>query len=103
MNKRRYWEIEYEDGRIITEHQMDWKDTPKIHIKRLVLHYDGRQWAIDDKEIYFQRKRASVVPGVPESFQVESRSIGYYQDDHKILYTVDEGTGVMHMSVEGTS
>ena len=103
MNKRRYWEIEYGDGKIITEHQMEWKAVPKTHIKRLTLYYDGRQWSIEGKQVYFQKKRASVIPGIPESFQVEARTIGYYQDNTKVMYTVDENTGVMKMIVKDTN
>ena len=100
MQNRRYWEAEYYDGKVINENQMEWKKIPKMGIKRLTLHYDGRQWSIDDKQVYFQKKHASVVPGIPDSFQIEARTIGYYEDNHKILYTVDEHTGVMKMIVE---
>ena len=100
MQSKRYWEVEYYDGKIINENQMEWKKVPKINIKRLTLHYDGRQWNIADKVAYFQTKRASMVPGISDSFQVEARSIGYYEDNHKIMYTVNEHTGVMKMKVK---
>lgn len=100
MTLFRGWEVEYHDGTIITENQMNWKKIPKLNIKRLVLHYDNRQWAIDDKQVYIQKKRASVIPGIKDSFQIESRSIGYYEGTGKILYTVDEWTGVMKMEVK---
>lgn len=96
----RGWEIEYADGTIINEEQAEWKDVPKQGIKCLSLHYDGREWHICDKLVYFQKKRASVVPGIPGSFQIESRSIGYYEDTNKVLYTVDEHTGRMQMEVK---
>lgn len=97
----RGWVVEYEDGTTIREDQMEWKEIPKINMKRLTLHYDGRRWDIIDKLAYVQKKRASMIPGVQESFQVESRSIGYYEEDKKVWYTVDEATGKMTMEVTG--
>ena len=101
---RRGWEIEYSDGKIIKESQMEWKKAPKADIVRVTLHYDGRQWTLDNKIAYAQKKRASMVPGMQESFQIESRSIGYYDvikgDTVKIWYTVNEFTGRMNMEVK---
>lgn len=101
---RRGWEVEYEDGTVVNESQVDWKEIKKDKIVRLSLHYDGRQWNILDKIAYVQKKRASMIPGVEESFQVESRSIGYYDVEDgkssKVWYTVDEFTGKMTMEVE---
>ena len=99
-NKRRYWELEYSDGRIITENQMEWGDAPKINIVRLTLHYDGRCWNINNKPAYVQKKRGSVAPGGGD-FIVLSRSIGFYEGNKKIFYTVDEFTGQMKIEVKG--
>jgi len=100
----RGWEIELADGTVINEDQMEWKDLPKLNIIRVTLHYDGREWHIRDKVAFIQKKRASMVPGVAESFQIESRSIGYYDvidnKDCKVWYTVNEDTGKMIMEVE---
>lgn len=96
----RGWEVEYADGTTINEEQAKWTDIPKLNIIRLTLRYDGRQWDIDGKEVYFQKKQASVIPGIPNSFQIESRSIGYYEGNSKIMYTVDEHTGRMQMEVK---
>jgi len=102
----RGWEVEYVDGRVINEEQMDWKKLPKQGIVRLTLRYDGREWNINNKTAYLQKKRASMVPGVVNSFQVESRSIGYYDvvdgKACKIWYTIDELTGRMNMEVQDT-
>lgn len=101
---RRGWEVEYADGTIINENQMDWKKIPKVNMIRATLHFDGRQWDLNNKMAYDQKKRASCVPGVAESFQVESRSIGYYDvvDNQtiKVWYTVNEFTGKMTMEVQ---
>lgn len=96
----RGWEVEYKDGTKINEDRAEWKDIPKLGIKRLTLHYDGRQWDLVNKPVYFQKKTASVIPGIPDSFQIEARTIGYYEDTNKIMYTVNEMTGRMKMEVK---
>lgn len=103
VDNRRYWEVEYSDGKIINENQMEWKAIPKTNIIRLTLRYDGRQWDIHNKPAYVQKKRCSMVPGQGESFRIEARSIGYYEDNKKIFYTVDEITGVMKTEVKEIS
>jgi hypothetical protein len=96
----RGWQVEYSDGTVIDESQEEWTSIPKKGIKRLILHYDGRQWVLENKDVYLQKKRASVIPGIADSFQIESRSIGYYEGNSKVLYTVDEHTGRMQMEVK---
>jgi hypothetical protein len=96
---RRGWEIEYADGRVIKEVEMEWSRAPKVGIVRVTLHYDGKRWDLHNKLAYVQKKRASMVPGVQESFVIESRSIGFYEGKHKVWYTVDEFTGQMKMEV----
>ena len=90
----------YEDGTEIDESQADWNSISKARIKTVTLHYDGRYWHLTDKKDYFQKKRASCVPGIPESFRVESRTVGYYEGQSKVMYTVDENTGRMKMEVQ---
>lgn len=96
----RGWEVEYSDGTCVNEDQTEWKKIPKKGIKRLTLHFDGRRWDINGKLVYFQKKQASVVPGIPDSFRVESRTIGYYEETSKVMYTVSEHTGQMKMEVQ---
>jgi len=96
----RGWEVEYVDGTSINEEQAEWQDVPKINIVRLTLHYDGRRWDISNKEVYYQKKHASVIPNITDSFRIESRSVGYYEGNSKVLYTVDEHTGRMQMEVK---
>ena len=101
---RRGWEVEYANGSKINESKMEWRALPKQNIVRLTLHYEGRQWVLSDKMAYVQKKRGSAIPGVASSFQVESRSIGYYDvvdgKTSKVWYTVNESTGHMKMEVE---
>lgn len=92
--------MQYKDGKTINEAQMDWKKIPKKDIVQVSLLFDGRRWDINGKEVYVQKKRASMVPGVPESFTIESRSIGYYEGNKKVWYTVNEFTGQMKMEVQ---
>ena len=99
-NPRRYWEVELNTGLRLKEGQVEWREVPKHLIVRLSLFFDGRQWDICGKAVYFQKKHASVIPGIQDSFQIESRSIGYYEDKHKVMYTVNEQTGVMKMEVK---
>jgi len=96
----RGWEVEYADGTTIDEDKTVWQKIPKNGIIRLTLHYDGRRWDIVDKDVYYQKKHASVVPGMADSFRIESRSVGYYEGNNKVLYTVDEHTGKMNMEVK---
>lgn len=98
----RGWCVEYKDGSEINESQMEWNSVPKVGIIRLSLHFDGRQWDLVRKENYFQKKNASTIPGIPDSFRIESRSIGYYDGDCKVLYTVNENTGKMKMEIIDT-
>ena len=97
---RRGWEVELKDGTVINEDQMPWKKVPKINIIRLSLLYDGRRWDLHNKQAYFIRTQASMVPGVQASFTVEKRTIGYYEGAVKIHYTVCDHTGQFNMKVE---
>lgn len=94
------WEVELKDGTIIRENSCDWKDVPKVNIKRLTLFFGTRRWDLIDKQAYFIRNTASVAPGSPDSFRIEKRGIGYYEGSTKVLYTVNEFTGEFVMKVE---
>jgi len=96
----RGWEVELYNGAIIFEHTSTWRKVPKIKIKRLTLHYDGRRWDFEDKEAYFVRNSASMVPGVDESFQIEKRCVGYYEGKDKVCYIINEWTGELTIKVE---
>jgi len=98
------WEVQLEDNRILREGIVEWKDVPKKAISRLSLfHYNGRRWDLTGKEAYFVKTRASMVPGIKESFRVERRSIGYYEGATKVCYHVDEMTGQFNIEVIDTN
>ena len=73
---------------------------PKIEIKRLTLHYDGRRWDLANKEAYFVKTSASMVPGIQESFMIEKRCIGYYEGSSKVYYQINERTGQFKIKVD---
>lgn len=97
---KRGWQVELQDGSILEEGSTNWKDVPKVKIKKLSLFYDGRRWDLFDKQAYFIRNKASMAPGIASSFRVERRCIGYYEGAKKISYVVDETTGKFSMEVE---
>jgi hypothetical protein len=100
LNHFRGWEVTLVNGTVIREGDMEWTEVPKQNISYLTLRYDGRQWDINSKTEYYQKKQASVIPSMPGSFQIESRSIGYYEGNSKVLYTVNEHTGRMKMEIK---
>jgi len=95
----RYWEVQLKDGTIIREGQMEWREVPKRAIIRLSLFFDGRHWDLIGKEAYFVKYRASMAPGIQESFRLERRTIGFYEGAEKICYHIDEITGKFSMEV----
>ena len=96
----RGWQVELKDGTVLSENNTKWKDVPKIKINKLSLLFDGRRWDLTDKQAYFIKNKASMVPGIKESFQIEKRCIGYYEGAQKVHYIVEESTGKFHMEVE---
>ncbi len=103
MDKYRYWEVELSNGKILREGQVEWREVPKKAITRLSLFFDGRRWDLTSKEAYFVKIRASMVPGIQESFRVERRTIGFYEGAEKICYHVEEDTGRFSMEVINTN
>jgi hypothetical protein len=94
------WEVQLKNGKIYREGQIEWGRVPKKDIIRLSLyHYGGRQWDLTDKQAYGVKTRASVVPGVAESFRIERRTIYFYEGAKKICYNVEESTGKFSMEV----
>lgn len=98
------WEVQLKDDTIIREGSMEWRDIPKKAIIRLSLyHYNGRRWDLVDKEAYGIKTRASMVPGIKESFRVERRTIFYYEGATKVCYHVYEDTGRFELEVIDTN
>ena len=96
---QRGWEVEYKDGTVINEDQMEWNKLPnRKEIIRLSLKWDGRQWDLRNKEAYAQKKRGMAVPGHPNTYLI-ARYIGYYEGNKKVFYKVDEATGKMTIEI----
>jgi hypothetical protein len=55
------------------------------------------------KEAYFIKYRSSEVPGIPESFRLERRTIGFYEGSNKVCYHVNELTGKFEIEVIDTN
>jgi hypothetical protein len=98
------WEVELDDGQILREGQIEWIKVPKKAIVRLSLyHYGAKRWDLTNKEAYGVKTRASVMPGNPNSFQIERRVIFYYEGSNKVCYCVDEQTGKFTLEVINTN
>jgi hypothetical protein len=97
------WEVELSNGVILRESDLEWRKVPKNQIVRLSLFYGDRHWDLTDKEAYFVKYRASVVPGIQGSFRIERRVIGYYEGSKKVCYCVDEQTGKFTLEVINTN
>jgi len=95
----RYWEVQLKDGTVLREGKTEWKEVPKRDIIRLTLFFDQRRWDLTGKEAYFVKYRASVVPGIQDSFRIERRTIGWYEGAKKVCYHVEESTGKFSMEV----
>ena len=96
---KRGWEVELFNNVILREGELDWKKVPKNQIARLSLFYDGRRWDLSGREAYFVKYRASMIPGIQDSFRIERRTIGYYEGAKKVCYHVEEASGKFSMEV----
>ena len=98
----RGWEVSLSDGKVLREHDIEWKKVPKSKIIKLSLIYDTKRWDIENKEAYFIKNRASVVPGVNSSFRIEKRYVGWYEGKDKLAYVIDENTGNCKLEIVNT-
>ena len=104
MSQPKGWVVKYEDGTIITEYDRDgnprpWRSIPKRNIQSLSIKWHHKHWTITGRQNYFQFKRGSISPGEEES-RIEERCIGYWDGPDKIVYRVNERTGIMKMTIE---
>jgi len=107
MNMPKGWVVQYNDGCMITEYdidgkQRDWRTVPKQGIKSLSLKWYNKHWTVHGKSTYLQKKRGWITPmeGVDQEPNVQFRYIGYWDGADRVFYRVDEGTGQMQMEVE---
>ena len=102
------WIIAYNDGTMLTEFdrngvEREWRSAPKKNIKYVALKWNHKNWTIQGREHYLQKKRGWVNPAVPgyQEPNIQYRYIGYWEGKNKVFYRVDELTGDMKIMVEG--
>jgi len=96
----RGWVVKYKDGQVIAEWDFGkpFSQLPNqnsIDAVAIVHRDTNRKWIISGKENYFAMKRESMLMGlgISSGRRIESRTIGYWEDGKKVLFTVDELTG----------
>jgi hypothetical protein len=95
LNKYVGWAVHWSDGR----HLAEWEtDTPfsllpdHDQIDAVALFYGPKYWIFRDKQGYFAGKSASVT--FPSGqYQLEACFIGYWEDNKKMIFSVDIRTG----------
>jgi len=98
----RGWVVKYIDGEIISEWEFNqpFRFLPRQHeIQSVALFWNPKKyWVFSDKKHYFESKKGMFLMGVPspEGGFIVSRSIGYYEGNKKVTWTVDESTGVLN-------
>ncbi len=102
------WIIAYNDGTMLTEFdrngvEREWRKASKKNIKYVALKWNHKNWTIQGREHYLQKKRGWVNPAVPgyQEPNIQYRYIGYWEGKNKVFYRVDEQTGDMKIMVEG--
>lgn len=103
MNLSKGWFVIYEDGRVVTEDEMDWSKVKRAGIKTIGIKWYDKIWTLTDQAPYIQFKRGSVpfsLHNEEVEVQCTERCIGYYEGSSKVVYRVNEFTGQMRMCVE---
>jgi hypothetical protein len=96
------WVVQYLDGTVICEDEMSWRKLPnKKDIRRVILKWEDRIWALEGKENYTVpqiRGYMDVNSAGSLNQGIDSRTIGYYdvEDKCKVLMRVNETTGKMN-------
>jgi len=105
VRMKRGWIVQFHDGTVITEDQMQWIKVPKKkNIQRMILKWEDRIWDLCDKEHYIVPKKKGYVDvstgGTSQG--IHSRTIGYYdmEEKCKVIIRVDEATGQMNYDLE---
>jgi hypothetical protein len=97
----RGWVVKYKSGDVIPEWEFGQgfsrlPEQNNIEAVAIVHRDTNRSWVISGKKHYFAQKQESLLCGAGGFFgrQIESRTIGYWEDGKKVLFTVNEATGV---------
>lgn len=96
----RGWAVSYDDGEVISEWEFNkpFRYLPKQNnIKSVALFWsDDRYWIFPDKQYYFELKKMEImIPSYTPEPAIVARSIGYYEGNKKITWTLNERTGEM--------
>jgi hypothetical protein len=99
----RGWVVKYKDGTVVPEwiFQRPFSQLPDIgEIDTVALVFEDRHWVLPkDKKFYFSQKGESVLFGTSGMIggrRIETRTLGYWEGDRKIKYTLNELTGEMY-------
>lgn len=92
------WIAEFEDGSVICEDDMSWREVPKKkNIRRMVLKWEDRIWSMDNKKHYtVPTTRGYMDVNLGGCSQgIDSRTIGYYsiENKEKVILRVNETSG----------
>jgi hypothetical protein len=104
MNFAKGWFVLYQDGTMVYEDDINWNSVVKKNIKLLGLKWYEKTWTISGKSSYIQFKRGMVAfspsGGSGSEVSLYERCIGYYDEKgKKVIYRVNDTTGVMAMEV----
>ena len=98
------WIVVYKDGSVVVEGDIEWNQVVKKNIGSLSLKWQDKFWTVSGKDSYLCFKRGYVTFSPAGNSGNEStlheRCIGYYDEQgRKVIYKVNEQTGVMKMEV----
>lgn len=100
INMIRGWIVQFHDGTVICEEDMEWRQVPnKRGIRKMLLKWEDRLWSIENKKYYLAPSKRGYIDssGGHYSTGLDSRTIGYYDAEQKmkVIMRVDEITGTM--------
>jgi len=88
----RGWKAVYNNGRIVTEDEMQWTEVDMRRIVVLSIVRDGREYALPPNCTgWIQAKTATAVVGADS--RIQSRYVGFEHGNSQIILRVMEDTG----------
>jgi len=99
------WVVVYNDSSVVVEGEMPWSKVKKRNIRSLSLKWKDKYWTLAGKESYLCFRCGYVTfnsagAGDNTAPVLAERCIGYYDDcGQKVIYRVNDLTGVMRMEV----
>lgn len=104
MSLPKGWVVVYKDNTVVVEGDIEWNQVVKREIASLSLKWLDKFWTVAGKDSYLCFKRGYVTFSPTGNYCNDStlyeRCIGYYDEKgRKVIYKVNEQTGVMKMEV----